>query len=178
MHLYNCIWVVLLISTLNLAFLSPKLSCSIDIVLVCLCPHGFDNPRNTLRWKLLELTSVRLRIILFDLRSTNTNTLCVGAALHDTNWESYPSQMPLIPNPSTLDIHWKTYIMRVHMHVPILYSLWFDQEEGYIYKRTSRRALKWGLLDLMMDISEWVGRCIALKISTTSKAEYVSFPCA
>jgi hypothetical protein len=38
MHLYNYIWVVLLISRLTLAFLSPKLSCGIDIVLVCLCP--------------------------------------------------------------------------------------------------------------------------------------------
>jgi hypothetical protein len=27
-----------------------------------------------------------------------------------------------------------------------------------------------------MDRNERVGRCIALKISTTSKAEYVSFP--
>jgi hypothetical protein len=53
MHLYNCIWVFLLISRLNLAFLFAKLSHGIDIVLVCLCPCGFDNPRNTLRWKLL-----------------------------------------------------------------------------------------------------------------------------
>jgi hypothetical protein len=71
MHLYNCIWVILLISRLNLAFLSPKLSHGIDKVLVCLCPYGFDNPRNTLRWKLLQLASVRIRIILFDLRTAN-----------------------------------------------------------------------------------------------------------
>jgi hypothetical protein len=32
-------------STLNLAFLSPKLSCGMDKVLVCLCPFGFDNLR-------------------------------------------------------------------------------------------------------------------------------------
>jgi hypothetical protein len=38
MHLYNCIWVVLLVPRLNLAFLSPKLSCGIYIVLVYLCP--------------------------------------------------------------------------------------------------------------------------------------------
>jgi hypothetical protein len=49
MHLYNYICVVLLISRLNLAFLSSKLSRSIDIVLVCLCPCGFDKLRNTLR---------------------------------------------------------------------------------------------------------------------------------
>jgi hypothetical protein len=36
-------------SRLNLVFLSPKLSRGIDIVLVYLCPCGFDNPRNTLR---------------------------------------------------------------------------------------------------------------------------------
>jgi hypothetical protein len=72
MHLYNCIWVVLLVSRLNLAFLSPKLSRGIDKVLVCLCPCGFDNPRNTLRWKLLQLASVCLRIILFGLRTANS----------------------------------------------------------------------------------------------------------
>jgi hypothetical protein len=71
MHLYNCIWVILLISRLNLAFLSLKLSRGIDIVLVCLYPCGFDNPRNTLRWKLLQLASVCLRIILFGLRTVN-----------------------------------------------------------------------------------------------------------
>jgi hypothetical protein len=49
MHLYNCICVVLLISRLNLVFLSPKISHDIDKVLVCLCPCGFDNPKNTLR---------------------------------------------------------------------------------------------------------------------------------
>jgi hypothetical protein len=38
MHLYNCICVVLLVPRLTLAFLSPKLSRGIDIVLVCLCP--------------------------------------------------------------------------------------------------------------------------------------------
>jgi hypothetical protein len=43
MHSYNRIWVVLLISRLNLAFVSPKLSRGIDVVLVCLCPCGFDN---------------------------------------------------------------------------------------------------------------------------------------
>jgi hypothetical protein len=43
MHLYNCICVVLLISRLNLVFLSPKLSRGIDKVLVYLCPNGFDN---------------------------------------------------------------------------------------------------------------------------------------
>jgi hypothetical protein len=70
-HLYNCIWVVLLVSRLNLAFISPKLSRGIDILLVYLCPCGFDNPRNTLMWKLLQLASVRLRIILFGLRTAN-----------------------------------------------------------------------------------------------------------
>jgi hypothetical protein len=49
MHLYNCIQVVLLLSRLNLAFLSPKLSRGIDILLVYLYPCGLDNPRNTLR---------------------------------------------------------------------------------------------------------------------------------
>jgi hypothetical protein len=48
MHLYNYILVVLLIPRLNIAFLSPKLSHGIDKVLVCLCPCGFNNPRNTL----------------------------------------------------------------------------------------------------------------------------------
>jgi hypothetical protein len=72
MHLYNCIWVVLLVPRLNLAFLSPKLSHNIDIVLVHLCPCGFDNPRNTLRWKLLQLASVRLRIDLFGWRTANS----------------------------------------------------------------------------------------------------------
>jgi hypothetical protein len=38
MYLYNCIWVVLLVTRLTLAFLSSKLSHGIDIVLVCLCP--------------------------------------------------------------------------------------------------------------------------------------------
>jgi predicted secreted protein len=71
MHLYNCIWVVLLVSRLNLAFISPKLSHGIDIMLVCLCPCRFDNPRNTVRWKLLQLASVHLRIILFGLRTAN-----------------------------------------------------------------------------------------------------------
>jgi hypothetical protein len=74
MHLFNCIWVVLLISRLNLAFLSPKLSRGIDIVLVYLCPCGLDNPRNTLRWKLLQLASIHLRIILFSLRTANIVT--------------------------------------------------------------------------------------------------------
>jgi hypothetical protein len=72
MHLYDSIWVVLLISRLNLAFLSPKLSHDIDKVLVCLCPCGFNNHRNTFRWKLLQLASVRLRIILFGLRTANS----------------------------------------------------------------------------------------------------------
>jgi hypothetical protein len=73
MHLYNCIWAVLLDSRLNLAFLSPKLPCVIDKVLLCLCPCGFDYPRNTLRWKLLQLASIRLKIILFGLRTANTS---------------------------------------------------------------------------------------------------------
>jgi hypothetical protein len=76
MHLYNYIWVVLLVHRLNLTFLSPKLSCGIDKVLVYLCPCGFDNPRNTLRWKLLQLGSVRLRIILLGLRTTHNRRLC------------------------------------------------------------------------------------------------------
>jgi hypothetical protein len=71
MHLYNCIWVVLLVSRFNLSFLSPKLSCGMDIVLGYLCPCRFDNPRNTLRWKLLQLAFVRLWIILFGFRTTN-----------------------------------------------------------------------------------------------------------
>jgi hypothetical protein len=73
MHLYTCIWVVQLVSRLNLAFLSLKLSRGIDIMLVCLCLCGFNNPRNTLRWKLLQLASVRLQIILFGLRTANKN---------------------------------------------------------------------------------------------------------
>jgi hypothetical protein len=71
MHLYNCIVVALLASKLNLAFLSPKLSHGIDTVLVCIYPCGFDNLRNTLRWKLLQLASIHLRIILFGLRTAN-----------------------------------------------------------------------------------------------------------
>jgi hypothetical protein len=73
MHLYNCIWVVLFVSRLNLAFLSPKLSRDIDKVLVYLYPCGFDNPMNTRRWKLLQLAFVRLRIILFGIRTVNTH---------------------------------------------------------------------------------------------------------
>jgi hypothetical protein len=72
MHLYNYIWVVLLVSRLNLAFLSSKLSRGIDKMLVCLYPCGFNNPRNTVRWKLLQLTFVRLRIILLGLRTANS----------------------------------------------------------------------------------------------------------
>jgi hypothetical protein len=71
MHLYNYIWVVILVPRLNLAFLLPKLSCDIHKVLVCLCSCGFDNPRKTLMWKLLQFTSVRLRIILLGSRTTN-----------------------------------------------------------------------------------------------------------
>jgi hypothetical protein len=37
---------------------------------------GFDNPRNTLRLKLLQLISVRLWIILFGLRTANTGPWC------------------------------------------------------------------------------------------------------
>jgi hypothetical protein len=40
-------------------------------VLVCLCPCGFDDPRNTLKCKLLQLTYVCLQIILFGLRIGN-----------------------------------------------------------------------------------------------------------
>jgi hypothetical protein len=48
-------------------------------VLVCLCPCGFDNSRNTLRWKLLQLASICLRIILFGLRTDNSHfTTSVG----------------------------------------------------------------------------------------------------
>jgi hypothetical protein len=71
MHFYNYIWVALLVPRLNLAFLSPKLSCGIDKVLVCPYPCGFDNPRNTFRWKLQQLASVRLWIILLGLRTAN-----------------------------------------------------------------------------------------------------------
>jgi hypothetical protein len=81
MHLYNYIWVVLLIPKLNLVFLSPKLSHSIDKVLLYLCPYGFDNPKNTLRWKLLQLASVCLRIILLGLRTAN-NTLKSDKGMH------------------------------------------------------------------------------------------------
>jgi hypothetical protein len=73
MDLYNCIWVVLLVSRLNLVFLSPKLSRGIDKILVYLCPCGFDNPRNTLRWKLLQLAFVCLRIILLGLSFANNS---------------------------------------------------------------------------------------------------------
>jgi hypothetical protein len=65
----------ILVSRLNLAFLFLKLSHNIDKVLVCLCPCGFDNPRNTLRWKLLQLASIHLRIILFGLRTANSSEL-------------------------------------------------------------------------------------------------------
>jgi hypothetical protein len=75
MHLYNYIWVVLLVPRLSLAFLSPKLSRGIDKVLVCLSPCGFDNPRNTLRWKLIQLAFVRCPIILLGLGTTNTYPL-------------------------------------------------------------------------------------------------------
>jgi hypothetical protein len=78
MHLYNYICVVLLIPRLNIGFLSPKLSCGIDKVLVCLCHYGLDNPRNTLRRKLLQLASLHLRIILLDLRTAN-NLSCAIA---------------------------------------------------------------------------------------------------
>jgi hypothetical protein len=71
MHLYNCVWVVLLIPRLNLPLLSPKLSRGIDIVLVYHYPCGFDNPTNTLRWNLLQLAYICLWIILLGLRTTN-----------------------------------------------------------------------------------------------------------
>jgi hypothetical protein len=89
MHLYNCIWVVLLISMLNLAFLSPKLSRDIDKVLVCLCTCGFDNPRNTLRWKLLQLAFLRFRIILLGLRTANTchGQRQLGSAIYRMTWQ-------------------------------------------------------------------------------------------
>jgi hypothetical protein len=70
-HLYNYIWVVLLVHRLNLAFLSPKISHGIAKVLVCLCLYGFNNPTNTLRWKLLLLVSVCLWIILLGLWTAN-----------------------------------------------------------------------------------------------------------
>jgi hypothetical protein len=44
-------------------------------MLDCLCPCGFDNPRNTLRWKLLQLAPIRLRINLFGLRTANTDSV-------------------------------------------------------------------------------------------------------
>jgi hypothetical protein len=50
-------------------------------MLVCLCPYGFDNPRNTLRSKLLQLASVRLQIILFGLRSANSSSGALSFAL-------------------------------------------------------------------------------------------------
>jgi hypothetical protein len=104
MHLCNCIWVVLLVSMLNLAFLSPKLSHGIDIVLVCLCPRGFDNPRNTLRWKLLQLASVRLRIILFGLRTANNVT-----TLDVSPDSGHASQLWLMSTPHALPPNlWKT----------------------------------------------------------------------
>jgi hypothetical protein len=56
---------------LNLAFLSLKLSCGIDKVLICLYPCGFDNPRNTLKQKLQQLASVHLQIILLGLSTAN-----------------------------------------------------------------------------------------------------------
>jgi hypothetical protein len=85
MHLYNYIWVVLLVPRLNLAFLSPKLSRVIDKVLVCLCPCGFDNPRNTLWWKLLQLSYVCLRIILLGLRTANSDQRALSPAWSETN---------------------------------------------------------------------------------------------
>jgi hypothetical protein len=93
MHLYNYIWVVLLVPRLNLAFLSPKLSRDIDKVLVWLCPCRFDNSRNTLTWKLLQLASVRLRIILLGLRTANNlqpqaprvGTSCLHNSLGETS---------------------------------------------------------------------------------------------
>jgi hypothetical protein len=44
-------------------------------MLVCLYPCGFDNPRNTFRWKLLQLASVCLQIILLSLRTANMYAL-------------------------------------------------------------------------------------------------------
>jgi hypothetical protein len=77
---------------INLAFLSPKLSHGIDIVLVCLCPCQFDNPRNTLRWKLLQLASICLQIILFGLRTasmyvtTDHNIWPSQIEMYGTSW--------------------------------------------------------------------------------------------
>jgi hypothetical protein len=96
MHLYNYIWVVLLVSRLNLAFLSPKLSRGIDKVLVCLCPCGFDNPRNTLRWKMLQLAFVRLQIILLGLTTTSTLVARLTLVRNAHNIEG-SSLCPLLP---------------------------------------------------------------------------------
>jgi hypothetical protein len=73
MHLYNCISVVLLVPRLNLAFLSPKLSRGIDIVLVCLYPLdsiavGIILGECYYNWH------IRLWIILFGLRTTNSTS--------------------------------------------------------------------------------------------------------
>jgi hypothetical protein len=67
---------------LNLSFLSPNLSQGIDKVLVCLCPCGFNNPRNTLRWKLLQLAFLCLRIILLCLRTANISPLWSPCLYH------------------------------------------------------------------------------------------------
>jgi hypothetical protein len=90
MHLYNYIWVVLLISRLNLAFLSPKLSRGIDKVLVFLYPYGFNNPRNTLRWKLLQLSSVCMLQSTCFVRTKVIYSICYfyAAFVHGLGTES------------------------------------------------------------------------------------------
>jgi hypothetical protein len=112
MHLYNYIWVVLFVSRLNLVFLSPKLSRGIDEVLVYLYPCGFDNSRNTFRWKLLQLASVRLRIILFGLRTANTRSHRCHREPFLLRWqEACRNYVPLAVDLQTLD------------HIPFQYQL-------------------------------------------------------
>jgi hypothetical protein len=57
MHPYNCIRVVLLVSRLTLVVLSPKLSCGIDKVLVCLCPC-----ESCYNWHLYALAGYYVRL--------------------------------------------------------------------------------------------------------------------
>jgi hypothetical protein len=130
MHLYNCIWVVLLVSRLNLDFLSPKLSHGIDIVLVFLCPCRFDNPRNTLRWKLLQLASVRLQIILFGLRTTNRGWAII---LHMMTFQKLRTAMT---SPSTPLRRWRSMSPSAVESLLTLVSTMWTYLRGLVWMRS------------------------------------------
>jgi hypothetical protein len=143
MHLYNCIWVVLLISRLNLAFLSPKLSRVIDKVLVYLYPCWFNNPRNTLRWKLLQLTFVRLWIILFGLRTASKLS---GAIAGDI----YARLVYFYLNPSLIPKKIKISCNRIDMVCTPIYS--FSAPEGkYLERATSLHPIEPKAYEIHLD---------------------------